>query len=126
MGGKSTTSSKKSIRKGNDSLDLKPLSRMGTASSGGGSGTRNTNSEAVCIMAFSVELPQKIKFIESATLSLEQIGGFWEVIYRGEVVTRLKKERAEMLSRCSVEGYNYTGKVKFKGKIAYGEFRRSS
>ncbi len=123
MGGKSKTT-KGRARKNNDRVDLKPIGR-GVGGSGGGSGNTGQGM-MICPTAFEINLPEASNLPSGTALSLRQRGEEWVVIARGNEIAKLRKERANMLSRCLADGYRYSGVVRTRADRKYGEFQRSS
>ena len=123
MGRKSSASSGK-VRKDNDKVDLKPLSRSGGGGNGGG--TSQGGSAPTCPTGFEVALPEAAQLVEGMSLSLRVQDEVWHVIAGGKAITQLAKSQSAMLSRCQEVVYHYSGRVKVKSKRKYGEFQRSA
>lgn len=118
----SSSGSKQKGRKGNDRVEIKPISRSGGSGSGGGS---RSGSALTCPIAFEVLLPEASSLPNGTRLTLRQKGDSWIISANGAEVAALRKDKAEMLTRCLEKGYRYDGAVRIKSGRRYGEFKRS-
>ena len=113
------------MRKDNDKVDLKPLSRNGGGGNGGG-GSSQGGSGPTCPTGFEVALPEAAQLVEGTSLSLRLQDEVWHVVAGGKSIAKLTKGQSAMLTRCQEVGYRYTGRVKVNAKRKYGEFQRSA
>ncbi len=121
MGGK-TNATKGKVRKTNDRVDMKPVSR-GDTSGDGSSGT--SGSSAVCPLSFEIALPESTTFADGTPLLIRHRDAHWFVTARGQNVVAFRKDKASMLAQCLEQGHRYSGTVTTKAKKKYGEFQRS-
>ena len=110
-------------RKGNDRVEIKPISRSGSGS--GSEGGSSTGGSTTCPVGFEMVLPEASKLPDGTRLTLRQKGDAWVISANGQEVAALRKDKAEMLTLCLDKGYRYGGVVRIKSKRRYAEFKRS-